>query len=173
MKHFLSIRELDREIGRCEKRRKEVSRQAEITREQADEYFAVWSASLPQIVDTELRARSEARMIDSRTRFDGILEAGRRAAAAYQPFLAKLRDQWTYLGHDLNPSGIASLRPDALELIESGTQVVVEIDDSLDKQFKPGLYRQVEAFLAGDARLLPPLAEQLAMLPVYERMRGA
>ena len=126
-------RELDRAIDRCEKRRKEVSRQAEVTRTAADEYFTGWSASLPQIADTELRARSEARMSDSRTRFDGILEAGRRAAAAYEPFLAKLRDQWTYLGHDLNPSGIASLRPDALGLIESGTQVLVEIDGSLSQ----------------------------------------
>jgi predicted dehydrogenase len=48
----------------------------------------------------------------------------------------------------------------------------VEIDDSLDQKFKPGLYRQVEAFLDARAPGLPTLQEQIAMLPVYLRMRG-
>ena len=124
-------RKLDRSIAKCEKYRKDVAWRSDDARKEADKYFSGWAASLPQIVDPELRARSEARMSDSRVRFDGILEAGRRASEAYQPFLAKLRDQWTYLGHDLNPSGLASLRPDAQELIESGTQVLLEIDGSL------------------------------------------
>lgn len=124
-------RKLDRSIGKCEKYRKDVAWRADDARKEADKYFSGWAASLPQIVDADLRTRSEARMNDSRARFDGILEAGRRASEAYQPFLARLRDQWTYLGHDLNPSGLASLRPDAQDLIENGTQVLLEIDGSL------------------------------------------
>jgi predicted dehydrogenase len=48
----------------------------------------------------------------------------------------------------------------------------VEIDDALDQKFKPGLYKQVEAFLADGGPLLPTLADQMRMLPVYLRMRG-
>lgn len=122
---------LDREIDRCEKRREAVQRRADEAKKEADVYFRGWAASLPMIASEELRARSEARMRDSRARFDGILAAGRRAGSAYEPFLVRLRDQWTYLGHDLNPSGLESLRPDALELTESGTQLLLEIDQSL------------------------------------------
>jgi hypothetical protein len=140
-------RKLDKSIARCEKRRADVAWRADDARKEADKYFSGWAARLPQIVAADLRARSEARMNDSRARFDGILEAGRRASEAYQPFLAKLRDQWTYLGHDLNPSGLASLRPDAQELIESGTQVLLEIDGSL---------RQAREYVQSIRSIQPP-----------------
>lgn len=48
----------------------------------------------------------------------------------------------------------------------------VAIDDALDQQFKPGLHRQVGAFLARDASVLPRIAEQVAMLGWYEKIRG-
>lgn len=140
-------RKLDKSIGKCEKARADVAWRADDAKKQADKYFAGWAASLPQIVDTDLRARSQERMQDSRARFDGIFEAGRRASEAYQPFLAKLRDQWTYLGHDLNPSGLASLRPDAQELIDDGTQVLLEIDQSL---------RQAREYVQSIRSIQPP-----------------
>lgn len=46
------------------------------------------------------------------------------------------------------------------------------IDDALDQQFKPGLHRQAGAFLARDAAVLPRIAEQVAMLAWYEKIRG-
>ncbi|MCW5591325.1 MAG: Gfo/Idh/MocA family oxidoreductase [Burkholderiales bacterium] len=48
----------------------------------------------------------------------------------------------------------------------------VNIDDTLDQRYKPGLYRQVAAFLAGDGAILPGIAEQVAMLAWYEKIRG-
>lgn len=47
------------------------------------------------------------------------------------------------------------------------------IDDAIDKEFKPGLYRQVEYFLAGteNARLCT-LDEQLVKWPIYEKIGG-
>ncbi len=48
-----------------------------------------------------------------------------------------------------------------------------EIDDALDTQYKPGLFKQVEAFMAGrtDVRL-PTIANQVEMLEWYLRIRG-
>ena len=45
----------------------------------------------------------------------------------------------------------------------------VEIDDSLDHDFKPGLYRQVQAFL-GCQQGLPTIQEQQKMLPFYQKI---
>jgi predicted dehydrogenase len=45
------------------------------------------------------------------------------------------------------------------------------IDDALDQKHKPGLYRQVEAFLRGDS-WLPTLDEQVRAMAVYERIVG-
>lgn len=48
----------------------------------------------------------------------------------------------------------------------------LEVDDALDIQYKPGLYKQTEAFLQGQTDELCSLSEQFSMLPVYEKMAG-
>ena len=55
------------------------------------------------------------------------------SSPAYDPFLKSLRDQWTYLGHDLNASGLASLKPDAEKLRGQSTEVLKKIDDGMKK----------------------------------------
>lgn len=49
---------------------------------------------------------------------------------------------------------------------------ILEIDDSLDKDFKPGLYKQVEAFVTGLTDRLPTMSDQVTMLDWYLRIRG-
>lgn len=49
---------------------------------------------------------------------------------------------------------------------------VVDIDDEFDQQYKPGLYKQVEAFLAGDNTILPTIEDQVDMLDIYLKIRG-
>lgn len=48
----------------------------------------------------------------------------------------------------------------------------VPLSKSLDLDFKPGLYRQTEAFLAGDSESLCSLHDQVSMIAVYSRMAG-
>lgn len=48
----------------------------------------------------------------------------------------------------------------------------VIIDDTLDVQYKPGLYLQTERFLRGDLEGMCRLQEHCANLPVYCRMAG-
>jgi len=124
-------RALDKEIERTGKRREAVRKKADAAKGESTEYFRAWAGTLPLIDDDELRARSEQRLRDSRARFDGIVDAGLRAAQAYEPFIGRLRDQWNYLGHDLNRSGVESLRPDAQQLADEGRTLLAEIDDNL------------------------------------------
>lgn len=48
----------------------------------------------------------------------------------------------------------------------------VEIDDQLDRAFKPGLYGQTKAFLDRDDRLLCTVDEQLRHCATYDEMAG-
>lgn len=59
-----------------------------------------------------------------------------------------------------------------IQKIGSVAVEAVDIDDTLDKDFKPGLYKQVQAFLAGGSDQLPTIAEQVTMLDWYLRIRG-
>lgn len=61
-----------------------------------------------------------------------------------------------------------------LQVMQQGSVALdrVDIDDRLDQAFKPGLYRQTEAFIAGDDRMLCTIADQLRHCAVYDRMAG-
>lgn len=67
------------------------------------------------------------------------------------------------------------LRPmEQLQVQEIGSvvQTQVEIDDQFDRTFKPGLYRQIEAFLADDTTRLCDIELQLKMTQIYCQMAG-
>lgn len=48
----------------------------------------------------------------------------------------------------------------------------VEIDDSLDLQYKPGLYKQTEAFLNGNMSNFITIQEQAEMTKIYNQIAG-
>lgn len=54
----------------------------------------------------------------------------------------------------------------------SDTMERVDIDDRLDREFKPGLYRLTKAFLARDDRLLCHIREHVDNCRIYDRMAG-
>jgi predicted dehydrogenase len=49
---------------------------------------------------------------------------------------------------------------------------IVEIDDRLDKEFKPGLFHETRAFLAADDSLFCTMNEQLRNGAIYSEMAG-
>ena len=48
----------------------------------------------------------------------------------------------------------------------------VELDESVDFDFKPGLYMQVEAFLKSDTASLCSIDDQTILFQIYEKMAG-
>src|SRR5690606_9894000 len=59
------------------------------------------------------------------------------------------------------------LKPlEEIQVQENGSVQInkLEFDDAIDKQFKPGLYRQVAAWLAGDLASFCTIQEQAAMM---------
>ena len=67
------------------------------------------------------------------------------------------------------------LRPlEELHMIVRGSAMMekVHIDDRLDREFKPGLYRQTVAFLEEDDQIVCRLADHARNCEVYDRMAG-
>jgi hypothetical protein len=48
----------------------------------------------------------------------------------------------------------------------------VHLDDELDIRFKPGLYRQTQAFLSQDESRFCTVKEQLSHAKIYSEMAG-
>jgi predicted dehydrogenase len=75
----------------------------------------------------------------------------------------------------LTPKHRLIFRPlEKLQVQKIGSVAIenVELNDSLDQEFKPGLYKQVTAFLANDSDVLPTIGDQVLMLDWYLRIRG-
>jgi chromosome segregation ATPase len=128
-----SYKDVEGEMGKTEKKRDDVRKKLDEMKLDADAYFTGWSESVKQIGNPDLRKRSEARMAETRGQFDGILDAVREAREAYEPFMTSLKDQWTYLGHDLNPSGISSLKPDVEKVNGQAKDLFKKIDAGTKK----------------------------------------
>lgn len=128
-----AYKSVEKGIEKCEKQRTEVRKNIEEMKVEAEAYFQSWNQSLQQIGNQDLRKRSEQRMAETRGHFDGVLGAVEGARDQYEPFIANLKDQWTCLGHDLNPSGIASLKPDADKLNADAKTLFKKIDDGMKK----------------------------------------
>lgn len=58
-----------------------------------------------------------------------------------------------------------------IQVLNSVAVQPVTIDDAIDKEFKPGLFRQVEDFLAGNNEKFCSIEEQAEAFGVFERIR--
>jgi hypothetical protein len=94
----------------------------------AEGYFAAWKASVAAISDPDLRKRSEERLADAQARFDKIAAAGKDARQGFDTLMTDVKNQSTFLGHDLNASAIATLKPNAAKFNASAATVFTRID---------------------------------------------
>lgn len=101
--------------------------------------------------------------------------AGRTAAGAIFSYQANWEAPGRFSVEMLTRKHRLIFRPlEKLQIQKIGSVAVemVEIDDSLDKDFKPGLYKQAEAFVGERTDLLPTISDQVEMLDWYLRIRG-
>jgi hypothetical protein len=100
----------------------------------AEGYFAAWKASAAEISDPGLRKRSEERLVDAQARFNKISAAGKDTRQSFDTLMTDVKDQSTYLGHDLNAGAIASLKPNAAKF-NTRANVVLAKADGVTKMF--------------------------------------
>lgn len=90
----------------------------------AETVFRRWTGDLESFGNTRLRQRSQARLEETRTRYLAVVRAAQAAQIAYDAFNADLGDHALFLGHDLNASAVAALRPEVTVLEEQ----IAELD---------------------------------------------
>jgi ElaB/YqjD/DUF883 family membrane-anchored ribosome-binding protein len=123
-----AYKKLQKEMANTEKKRATVAQKSQEMNTQADTVFKSWEGSTADIQNADLRARSEERLTQTKTRFAEIRNSGQQAVELYGPFMKTLQDQVTYLGSDLNASAVASLAPDAAKLKASADELYAAID---------------------------------------------
>lgn len=76
----------------------------------AQALFEEWDTELAQYQSASLRAKSKARLEQTRARYQNVRDAMRRAQASFQPALAALNDQTLFLKHNLNAAAIGAIK---------------------------------------------------------------
>jgi hypothetical protein len=96
-----------------------------------DAYFTGRAETIKNIQDQQLQDRAKQRLADSQKDFGGVLESLREGAKALEPFRKELADQITYLGSDLTPSAMSSLKPNAEKFNARGSELFAKTDKAI------------------------------------------
>ena len=123
-----AYKDLGKDVAESEKKVADGRPKVDAMNTEAEGYFAAWKASAAAISDPALRKRSEDRLTDAQGRFGKIAVAGKDTRLSYDTLMKDVKDQYTFLGHDLNPSAIASLKPDAAKFNTRATTVFTKTD---------------------------------------------
>jgi hypothetical protein len=97
-----------------------------------DVYFGGRAESIKAIKDPQLQNQAQQRMADNQKEFAGVMQSLREAGDSLEPFRKDLVDQITYMGSDLNPSAMDSLKPNAEKLNARGTDVFGRADKAIE-----------------------------------------
>jgi hypothetical protein len=124
-----AYRDLSKAVENCEKQAEETRKRTENMEQEAHNFFAEWTQSLEGIGSENLRKRSRDRLNETRLNYGEILRAGRSARAEFDTFIEELRDQIVYLGYDLNPAAVASLKEDSVKLNQHSEVLFTKIDE--------------------------------------------
>ena len=123
-----AYKDLNKDVADSEKKVVEGRPKVDEMNTAAEGYFAAWKASAAAISDPDLRKRSEERLADAQARFDKIAVAGKDARQSFDTLMTDVKDQSTFLGHDLNASAITTLKPNAAKFNARATTVFTKID---------------------------------------------
>jgi hypothetical protein len=98
-----------------------------------DTYFSGRADTIANIQDASLQKQAKDRLSASQKEFGAVLQSLRDGGKALEPFKKQLADQITYLGSDLTPSAMTSLKPQAQKLNTQGSDVLATVDHAIER----------------------------------------
>ena len=129
-----AYKDLGKDITESEKKVGDTKVKVDEMNAEAMKHFDAWKQNAAAISDADLRKRSEQRLADAQARFQKIDAAGKDARTSFDSLMSDLKNQSTFLGHDLNASAISTLKPDAAKFNTRAKTVFAKID-GVNKMF--------------------------------------
>ena len=96
-------------------------------------YFGGRAETIKAITDPALQSQAQERLTANQKEFAGVLQSLRDTGGVLEPFRKQLADQITFLGGDLTPSAMTSLKAQAETLNVQGAEVFSKTDQALEK----------------------------------------
>ncbi len=96
-----------------------------------DTYFAGRAAAIKEIENADLREKAQQRLDKNKEEYRGVMASLAEAGQSLHTMRTDLDNQITYLGNDLTPSAVTSLKPEAQKLNERGAQALAKTDQAI------------------------------------------
>jgi ElaB/YqjD/DUF883 family membrane-anchored ribosome-binding protein len=97
----------------------------------ADSLFAEWKTELGQYSSADLRRKSEEKLTQTKSRYNEMLGAMKKAEQRIDPVLKPLRDQVLYLKHNLNARALAAIKGELVKVDAQVDQLVKDMNKSI------------------------------------------
>ena len=130
-----TYRTLQRDYDRSVERANEVHKRVKEVETVANDLFTEWEKEIKEISSEKLRDDSRKKLRETRSRYDEMYAALKRAEKSMDPVLTRFHDQVLYLKHNLNAAAIASLKGESTEiqaeisrLLQDMNQAVAQAD---------------------------------------------
>ena len=126
-----TYKKLKSELQNSEDSAATVRNRIEAVENVADSLFSEWKAELGQYSNGDLRRKSEAKLSQTKSRYQDMLAAMKRAEQRIDPVLKPLRDQVLYLKHNLNARALAAMKGELVKVDAQVDQLVREMNRSI------------------------------------------
>lgn len=93
--------------------------------------FREWSGEIEGMKNADLRGRSRQLRKDSLGRYDRMLAAMKKAEASMNPVLVTMRDQVTFLKHNLNARAVNAMRGNLTDIEDDVGRLVKDMERSI------------------------------------------
>jgi hypothetical protein len=94
-------------------------------------YFSGRAASVKEIQSADLLDKAQTRLNENKQEYAGVTAALRDAGQSLETMRGDLNNQITYLGSDLTPGAMASIKPEAQKLNDHGAQTLAKVDQAM------------------------------------------
>ncbi|UTT85879.1 DUF2959 domain-containing protein [Vibrio pelagius] len=102
----------------------------------SDALFAEWQDELDLYTSASLRRSSEQKLRDTKSSYQTMLSAMKRAEKKMDPVLNTLRDNTLYLKHNLNASAVGSLQGEFMSLEKDIAFAIKQMNEAIEESDK-------------------------------------
>jgi uncharacterized protein YukE len=118
-------------VESSDKSAKAARKQVDAMRKDLEKFYTAWEKEVAGYTTEAMKEQSQNSLNEVKAKFERFDTALKEASELYQPFIASLRDQVSYLGRDLSPEAVSALETQAKDLNENASKLYEKVDEIL------------------------------------------
>ncbi len=121
--------EYDRSASRAQAVKSRIVKVEQIS----SDLFAEWADEAKTLSSPRLRQDSEQKLRETQGKYETLHAAMKRAESSMEPVLTQLKDQVTYLKHNLNAQAVGALKGEVVDIEKEVQQLIADMNASISQ----------------------------------------